>query len=83
MLAKRLAAGKGPDVYVAFQVGTRENAATINAIKDFMATYGRGPVHTRLWEIPGGTHNGATYLKEMEGPMQWISEQMPGPTPSS
>ncbi|MGW7003405.1 alpha/beta hydrolase [Streptomyces sp. NPDC054933] len=83
VLAKRLAATKGPDVYVAFQVGTRENAATIKGVQNFMATYGKGPVHTKLWEIPGGTHNGATYLKNMEEPTQWISDQMEGPTPSS
>ncbi|MEJ8639834.1 alpha/beta hydrolase [Streptomyces sp. MS2.AVA.5] len=82
-LAKQLKAAKGPDVYIAFQVGTKEHAATIDGIKRFMATYGTGPVHTKLWEIPGGTHNGATYLKNMEAPMQWISEQMEGPVPSS
>nr|WP_307842998.1 alpha/beta hydrolase-fold protein [Streptomyces triculaminicus] len=83
VLAKNLIAAKGPDVYVAFQVGTKENPATMSAVKKFMASYGKGPVHTRLWEIPGGDHNGATYLANMEGPMQWVSEQLAGPTPSS
>jgi pimeloyl-ACP methyl ester carboxylesterase len=83
VLAKRLAATGGPDVYIAFQVGTKENPATIRAIKHFMSGYGKGPVHTKLWEIPNGTHNGATYLKQMEGPTQWISEQMESPVPSS
>ncbi|MEV7472060.1 alpha/beta hydrolase-fold protein [Streptomyces kronopolitis] len=82
-LAKQLTAAKGPDVYIAFQVGTKEQAATINDIKKFITSYGRGPVHTKLWEIPGGTHSGATYLKNMEAPMQWISEEMEGPAQSS
>ncbi len=80
-LARQLVATKGPDVYIAFQVGTKEHAATINAIKKFMAAYGKGPVHTKLWEIPGGTHNGATYLSNMESPTQWISEHIKWQTP--
>ncbi|GHF47117.1 hypothetical protein GCM10010359_57020 [Streptomyces morookaense] len=83
VLAKQLAATKGPDVYIAFQYGTKENKTMIKGVKDFMSTYGKGPVHTKLWEIPGGTHNGATYLSNMEAPVQWISEQLEGPTPSS
>ncbi|MEV6670933.1 alpha/beta hydrolase-fold protein [Streptomyces sp. NPDC051162] len=83
VLAKALAAAKGPDVYLAFQVGTKENRQTMTDVKNFMATYGKGPVHTKLWEIPGGTHNGATYGRNMVGPMKWISDQLEGPTPSS
>ncbi|MFI9721997.1 alpha/beta hydrolase [Streptomyces sp. NPDC052396] len=83
VLAKELAAAKGPDVYLAFQVGTRENKATMTDVKKFIKTYGHGPVHTKLWEIPGGTHNGATYGANMSGPMKWISDQLEGPTPSS
>ncbi len=83
VLAKQLAATKGKDVYIAFQYGSKENAKMIADVKKFTATYGKGPVHTKTWEIPGGTHNGATYLKNMEDPMKWISDQMEGPTPSS
>ncbi|MEE1754485.1 alpha/beta hydrolase-fold protein [Streptomyces sp. SP18CS02] len=83
VLAKQLMTAKGPDIYIAFQVGTEENKATIGGVKKFMATYGKGPVHTKLWEIPGGTHSGASYLSPMEGPMEWISGHMAGPTPSS
>ncbi|MFI1970478.1 alpha/beta hydrolase [Streptomyces cinnamoneus] len=83
VLAKDLIARKGPDVYLAFQVGTKENAATMAGVKKFMSTYGKGPVHTKLWEIPGGTHNAATYLSNMGESLKWVSDQMAGPTPSS
>ncbi|WP_240351806.1 alpha/beta hydrolase [Streptomyces olivoreticuli] len=84
VLAKRLIANKGPDVYLAFQVGTRENAKTMSDVKKFIATYGKGPVHTDLHVIEGGKHDGATYAPNLGlGPIQWISEQMEGPTPSA
>ncbi|MCC3776063.1 esterase family protein [Streptomyces sp. UNOB3_S3] len=83
VLARKLAATEGPDVCLAFQVGTKENPRTMTDVRTFMTTYGKGPVHTKLWEIPGGTHNGATYGRNMAGPMQWISDQLEGPTPSS
>ncbi|MEU1782793.1 alpha/beta hydrolase-fold protein [Streptomyces abikoensis] len=82
VLAKRLIDTKGPDVYLSFQVGTKENAATIRSVKDFMRSYGKGPVHTQLWEIPGGMHNGATYGANMAAPMKWISDHLEGPPPS-
>ncbi|MGD3110866.1 hypothetical protein [Streptomyces sp. YGL11-2] len=82
MLAKQLAANKGRDVYIAFQVGSKENRATISGVKKFMATYGKSPLHTKYWEIPGGRHNSTTYLSNMREPLKWISKQMEGPTPS-
>lgn len=85
VLAKQLIDRKGPDVYLAFQYGTKENKKMISDVQKFIATYGdRGPVHTNLNVIAGGTHNGATYLKGMaNGPLQWISEHLEGPKPSS
>ncbi|WP_437438001.1 alpha/beta hydrolase [Streptomyces olivoreticuli] len=84
VLAEQLIANKGPDVYLAFQVGTRENAKTMADVKKFIATYGKGPVHTDLHVIEGGKHDGATYAPNLGlGPIQWISEQMEGPTPSA
>jgi len=85
LLASQLIARKGPDVYLAFQVGTAEGTGTIGAIKNFIATYGnRGPVHTTLNLIPNGRHNAYTYVPAMgTGPIQWISDQLEGPTPSS
>ncbi|MEV4432967.1 alpha/beta hydrolase-fold protein [Streptomyces sp. NPDC049585] len=82
-LAPQLVARKGPDVYLAFQVGTKEKKA-MAAAKKFIASYGnKGPVHTMLREIPDGEHNAATYVPSMgEGPIQWISQHMQGPTPA-
>ncbi|MEV4431575.1 alpha/beta hydrolase-fold protein [Streptomyces sp. NPDC049555] len=85
VLAKELIARKGPDVYLAFQYGTKENKKMISDVTKFIATYGdKGPVHTKLNVIEGGTHNGATYLRGMDaGPIEWISEHLEGPTPAS
>ncbi|WP_180990325.1 hypothetical protein [Streptomyces noursei] len=82
VLARQLAANKGPDAYIAFQVGSKENPATISGVKKFMATYSNSPLHTKYWEIPGGRHNATTCLSNMREPLKWISEQMEGPTPS-
>ncbi|MFK8909400.1 hypothetical protein [Streptomyces sp. YS-3] len=51
---------------------------------DYIATYGnKGPIHTYLEVIRGGRHNAVTYVKGMvASSMQWISEQIEGPTPS-
>ncbi|MEU4211710.1 alpha/beta hydrolase-fold protein [Streptomyces sp. NPDC026206] len=83
VLAKRLIDIKGPDVYLAFQVGTKEKKAMADA-KEFVSAYGdKGPVHTMLREIPDGEHNAKTYVPSMgTGPIEWISKHMDGPTPS-
>ncbi|MEU6314396.1 alpha/beta hydrolase-fold protein [Streptomyces sp. NPDC047014] len=82
LLAKQLIEKKGPDVYLAFQVGDNEsNKRTLPDVQKFVATYGnKGPVHTTLRVIPGGKHNAKTYVPNMgEGPIQFISEVMEGP----
>ncbi|MFC5720113.1 alpha/beta hydrolase [Streptomyces gamaensis] len=84
VLAKQLIDRKGPDVYLAFQVGTKEEFPTMRNVKRFIDSYGHGPVHTTLREIPGGKHDAATYVPSMgEGPIEWISRQLEGPTPAS
>ncbi|MEV4442246.1 alpha/beta hydrolase-fold protein [Streptomyces sp. NPDC049577] len=83
VLAQRIIDRGGPDVYLAFQVGTLERGA-MRAAKQFVAAYGKGPVHTSLREIPGGRHNAHTYVPAMgEGPIQYISAHLRGPVPSS
>jgi Putative esterase len=83
LLAQRLIARKGPDVYLAFQVGTREGRDTIADVERFVATYGHGPVHTELNLIEGGRHNAYTYVPAMgDGPIEWISSHLAGPTPA-
>ncbi|MFI1283761.1 alpha/beta hydrolase [Streptomyces sp. NPDC020858] len=82
VLAKQLIDRKGPDVYLAFQVGDSENnKKTLPDVQRFIATFGnKGPVHTDLRVIKGGQHNAKTYVPNMgEGPVQFISKVMEGP----
>ncbi|MFG2988047.1 alpha/beta hydrolase-fold protein [Streptomyces sp. NPDC048257] len=82
LLAKQLIDRKGPDVYLAFQVGDSENnKKTLPDVQKFIATYGnKGSVHTELKVIKGGQHNAKTYVPNMgEGPIQYISKVMEGP----
>ncbi|WP_404953068.1 alpha/beta hydrolase [Streptomyces sp. 147326] len=82
VLAKQLIDSKGPDVYLAFQVGDSENnKKTLPDVQKFIATYGnKGPVHSELRVIKGGQHNAKTYVPNMgEGPVQFISKVMEGP----
>ncbi|MFD9454693.1 alpha/beta hydrolase [Streptomyces sp. NPDC059985] len=81
LLAKQLIDKKGPEVYLAFQVGDSENnKKTLPDVQKFVATYGKGPIHTSLKVIPGGKHNAKTYVPNMgEGPIQFISQVMEGP----
>ncbi|WHM37259.1 alpha/beta hydrolase-fold protein [Streptomyces sp. BPTC-684] len=81
-LAQDLIDKKGPEVDLAFQIGTKEGGmANLNG---FIAKYGKGPVKTRLQVIQGGKHNAHTYIKGMgDGTMQWISSKLQAPIPSS
>ncbi|MER5885715.1 alpha/beta hydrolase-fold protein [Streptomyces sp. NPDC001941] len=73
---------KKNDVYLAFQVGTKESG--VKNLKSFIKDHTKGPVKTRLQVIQGGTHNAKTYVRGMEeGSIQWISEHMQAPIPSS
>ncbi len=79
-LAAKLIAAGGPDVYVNFQIGTRETGR--EKAERFMKEYGKGPVHTRLQVIQDGEHNGKSYVRGMrEGALEWISKVMSAPTP--
>ncbi|MEV6550892.1 alpha/beta hydrolase-fold protein [Streptomyces sp. NPDC051597] len=80
-LAQALIDGNGPEVDLAFQIGTKEGGmANLNG---FIAKYGKGPVKTRLQVIQGGRHNAHTYIKGMaDGTMQWISSKLQAPIPS-
>ncbi|GAA0596979.1 alpha/beta hydrolase [Streptomyces crystallinus] len=84
VLSKQLIAAKGPDVYLAFQYGTKESSV-IPKVNKYIATYGnKGPIHTHLEVIQGGRHNAVTYVKGMDASsMEWISRQIEGPTPVS
>ncbi|MFE3882348.1 alpha/beta hydrolase [Streptomyces lydicus] len=80
-LARRLAARKSPPVYLAFELGSKE--AAVPDVKRFIKDYTGGPVHSTLFEIPGGVHSPHTYLQRMADSLHWISEQMQGPVPSA
>ncbi|UQA97229.1 alpha/beta hydrolase [Streptomyces halobius] len=82
-LARRLLRKGGPDVYLAFQAGTREPAAVTSQINRFRQTYGTGPIHTALQMIPGGRHNAWDYQKGMEASsIKFISDHLKAPVPS-
>ncbi|MEV6653371.1 alpha/beta hydrolase-fold protein [Streptomyces sp. NPDC051219] len=78
-LAQALAAKPGaPDVYLAFQAGTRESG--VAGLKNFIRNYGKGPVKTRLQLIQNGSHNAKTYVTGMgDGSIRWISDHMQAP----
>ncbi|MGK5640886.1 alpha/beta hydrolase [Streptomyces sp. URMC 126] len=80
VLAQRLIAKGGPEVYLGIQVGGNEPVKP--PIDAFVAAYGnKGPVKTKYHVIQGGEHNAKTYVPNMEsgGLIQWISEHMQGP----
>lgn len=82
-LARRLLQKGGPDVYLAFQAGTRESATVTTSIEKFRRTYGKGPIHTTLQLIPGGRHNAWDYQKGMAaGSIKFISDQLKAPVAS-
>ncbi|MFB6824543.1 alpha/beta hydrolase [Streptomyces virginiae] len=79
-LAARLIAAGGPDVYINFQIGTKESGR--DKAEKFMNDFGKGPVHTSLQVIQDGEHNGKSYVRGMrEGSLEWISKVMKAPTP--
>ncbi|MCM2426903.1 alpha/beta hydrolase [Streptomyces sp. RKAG337] len=83
-LAQRLIDRHGPEVYLAFQVGTKESRGELAKVKQFIAGYGHGPVRTRLQVIVGGGHDGLSYLRGMgQGSMKWISDHLRAPTPAA
>jgi S-formylglutathione hydrolase FrmB len=80
-LAKALSAKpatKDNEVYLAFQIGTKESG--LNEVTSFIKSYGKGPVKTRLQVIQNGEHNAKSYVRGMgEGSIRWISRHMQAP----
>ncbi|MYT31245.1 prolyl oligopeptidase family serine peptidase [Streptomyces sp. SID8354] len=81
-LAQRLAATPGaPDVYVQFQIGTREGGRA--NLERFVQRYAKGPVHARLHVIEDGGHNARSYLRGMRDvSLEALSKVLRGPTPA-
>ncbi|MFB9587475.1 alpha/beta hydrolase [Streptomyces racemochromogenes] len=81
-LAEKLIAGGGPDVYINFQVGTKESGR--DRMAQFVQQYGKGPVKTTIRDIQNGEHNGWHYVRGMkEGSLEWISKVLKGPRPEA
>ncbi|GCD39723.1 esterase [Streptomyces chrestomyceticus JCM 4735] len=78
-LAEQLKTRGGPDVYLAFELGSKEEA--VPYVKKFIREHTGGPIHHTLFEIPDGKHSGHTYIQRMPESLHWISEQMLGPVP--
>ncbi|ATZ22721.1 alpha/beta hydrolase [Streptomyces lavendulae] len=83
-LARRLIDRNGPEVYLAFQVGTKGSDVRCRPqVENFIRRYGTGPVKTRFHVDEGGGHNARTYVPGMhDGELiQWVSAHMRGPVP--
>ncbi|MFI5807914.1 alpha/beta hydrolase [Streptomyces sp. NPDC051561] len=71
----------GPDIYLAFQVGSTETL--IPRVNRFIKDFGKGPVKTHLEVVPDGVHSPGTYVRGMEaGSLGWISQHLKAPVPS-
>ncbi|MFD3539482.1 alpha/beta hydrolase [Streptomyces sp. NPDC058662] len=81
-LAKKLIDSKGPEVYINFQIGTKEGGK--ERMTKFQEQFGKGPVKTTVRDIQNGEHNGWHYVRGMkEGSLEWISKVLKGPKPEA
>ncbi|MFD0266985.1 alpha/beta hydrolase [Streptomyces sp. NPDC127106] len=81
-LAKKLIDSKGPEVYINFQIGTKEGGK--DRMVKFQQEYGKGPVKTTIRDIQNGEHNGWHYVRGMkEGSLEWISKVLKAPKPEA
>ncbi|WP_405497898.1 alpha/beta hydrolase [Streptomyces sp. NBC_00096] len=81
-LAQKLIDGNGPEVYINFQIGTKESGK--QRMTQFQQKYARGPVKITIRDIQNGEHNGWHYVRGMkEGSLEWISKVLKGPKPEA
>ncbi|MFB6806067.1 alpha/beta hydrolase [Streptomyces sp. NPDC056387] len=81
-LAAKLIDAGGPEVYINFQVGTKETGK--DRMVRFQQQFGKGPVRTTIRDIQNGEHNGWHYVRGMrEGSLEWISKVLKGPRPAT
>ncbi|MCX4527848.1 MULTISPECIES: esterase family protein [unclassified Streptomyces] len=79
-LAQKLIDTNGPEVYINFQVGTKESGK--QRMTQFKNAYGKGPVKMTIRDIQNGEHNGWHYVRGMkEGSLEWISKVLKAPKP--
>ncbi|MFD4133877.1 alpha/beta hydrolase [Streptomyces goshikiensis] len=81
-LAQKLIDTNGPEVYINFQIGTKESGKP--AMTRFKDAYGKGPVKMTIRDIQNGEHNGWHYVRGMkEGSLEWISKVLKAPKPAA
>ncbi|MFD9257997.1 alpha/beta hydrolase [Streptomyces sp. NPDC059538] len=81
-LAQKLIDTKGPEVYINFQIGTKESGK--ERMTKFQQQYGKGPVKMTIRDIQNGEHNGWHYVRGMkEGSLEWVSKVLKGPKPEA
>lgn len=81
-LAQKLIGSGGPEVYINFQVGTKESGK--DRMVRFQQQFGKGPVKTTVRDIQNGEHNGWHYVRGMkEGSLEWISKVLKAPKPDT
>lgn len=81
-LAQQLIDTNGPEVYINFQVGTRETGK--KGMTQFQEKFGKGPVKITIRDIQNGEHNGWHYVRGMkEGSLEWISKVLKAPKPEA
>ncbi|MCY0932645.1 alpha/beta hydrolase-fold protein [Streptomyces sp. H34-S4] len=80
-LAQKLIDAGGPEVYINFQIGTKETGK--QRMTQFRQKYAKGPVKMTIRDIQNGEHNGWHYVRGMkEGSLEWISKVLKGPKPA-
>lgn len=80
-LAQKLIDAGGPEVYINFQIGTKETGK--QRMTQFQQKYAKGPVKMTIRDIQNGEHNGWHYVRGMkEGSLEWISKVLKGPRPA-
>ncbi|MFD9305581.1 alpha/beta hydrolase-fold protein [Streptomyces sp. NPDC060048] len=81
-LAQKLIDSGGPEVYINFQIGTKESGK--QRMTQFQEKYAKGPVKMTIRDIQNGEHNGWHYVRGMkEGSLEWISKVLKGPKPEA
>lgn len=81
-LAQKLIDTGGPEVYINFQIGTKESGK--ERMTQFQQKYAKGPVKMTIRDIQNGEHNGWHYVRGMkEGSLEWVSKVLKGPKPET
>ncbi|MFE4262677.1 alpha/beta hydrolase-fold protein [Streptomyces sp. NPDC056883] len=81
-LAQKLIDTGGPEVYINFQIGTKESGK--ERMTQFQQKYAKGPVKMTVRDIQNGEHNGWHYVRGMkEGSLEWVSKVLKGPKPET